>query len=102
MMVIVASVISESTSQMQSAVMSNVEQDIANFANFALHRIETVGADLTIEELFDQWQIENPSNEQYVENVAAIRAAIDDFQRGERGTIAGSHSNSLRRDLGNS
>ena len=80
--------------------MSTAEQDIANFANFALQMIESGERDLTIDELFDQWRIENPSDEQYAENVAAIQASIHDFKAGERGTVAGEHSAQLRREFG--
>ena len=80
--------------------MSTAEQDIANFANFALQMIESGQRDLTIDELFDQWRVENPSGEQYAENVAAVRASIDDFKAGVRGTIAGEHSTQLRREFG--
>ena len=76
--------------------MSTAEQDIASFTSFAMQRIGTGDSDLTIEQLFDQWRIENPSDEQYAENVAAIQASIADFKAGERGTIAGAHSAELR------
>jgi hypothetical protein len=46
------------------ANMSTAEQDIANFANFALQRIESGQRDATIDELFDQWRLENPSADQ--------------------------------------
>ena len=41
-----------------------------------------------------------PSDELYAENVAAIAASIEDFKRGDRGTIAGEHSAQLRRQFG--
>jgi hypothetical protein len=53
-----------------------------------------------MDEVFDQWRAENPSDEQYAENVAAIRASIQDIKNGERGTIAGEHSAQLRREFG--
>ena len=37
----------------------------------------------SLDELFDLWRHENPSDELYAENVAAIAASIEDFQRGE-------------------
>jgi hypothetical protein len=55
--------------------MSTAEQDIASFATFALQKIESGQRDMTIDDLFDQWRIENPSAEQYAENVAAIQAS---------------------------
>jgi hypothetical protein len=76
--------------------MSTAKQDVASFTNFAMAKIGAGGSQLTIDELFDQWRVENPSDEQYAENVAAIRASIEDFKAGERGTIAGEHSAELR------
>lgn len=50
--------------------------------------------------LFDLWRSENPADEQYTENVAAIAVAIEDFLNGDRGTPAGEHSDALRREYG--
>lgn len=80
--------------------MSTAEQEIAAFTNYAMLRIASGECDLTIDQLFDQWRLENPSDAQYAENVAAIQASIRDFQSGERGTIAGEHSAKLRREFG--
>jgi hypothetical protein len=82
---------------MGGSIMSTAEQDIAAFTNFALQRIESGDRDPTIDELFDQWRIENPTNYEYAENVAAVRASIADFRAGERGTIADEHLAQLRR-----
>lgn len=51
-------------------------------------------------ELFDLWRSENPSDELYAENVAAINVAIESFKNGDRGTPAGEHSEQLRREFG--
>jgi hypothetical protein len=80
--------------------MSSTKQDIASFTQFAIQRIESAEGDLTIDELFDPWRLESPSDEEFAENVAAVRASIRDYQAGERGTIAGVHSAVLRRGLG--
>jgi len=80
--------------------MATAEQELASFTSYARERIESGQRDVSIDELFDQWRSENPSDEQYAENVAAIQASIQDFKRGERGTIAGEHSAQLRRDFG--
>jgi hypothetical protein len=80
--------------------MSTAEQDIESFASYARRNIESGQRDLTIDELFDQWRIENPSDEQYAANVAAVQASIADFKRGERGTLADEHSAQLRREFG--
>jgi hypothetical protein len=62
-----------------------------------MQKIESGQSDLTIDELFDQWRVENPSDELYAENVAEVRASIQDFKAGKRGTIVGEHSRQLRR-----
>jgi hypothetical protein len=71
--------------------MSTAEQDINSFANFALQKIESGEQNLSIDELFDQWRAENPSSEQFAEDVAAVQASMQDYRNGERGTIAGEH-----------
>lgn len=80
--------------------MATAEQDLDSFASYVRQRIETGQHDLSIDELFDQWRAENPSDEHYAENVAAINASMKDFQSGERGSLAGQDSAQLRRDFG--
>jgi hypothetical protein len=78
------------------------EQDIVSFTNFALEKVGVGAGELTIDELFDAWRIEHPLSEEYAENVAAVRASIEDFKAGERGRPAGETSLRLRQSLGNS
>ena len=78
--------------------MATTEQDLASFSSFVKQQIESGKSEQSIDELFDQWRLENPSDELYAENVAAINASIQDFQSGERGTPAGQHSAELRKD----
>ena len=80
--------------------MSNAQNDLEAFAHFVQLRLAAGEADASLDELFDQWRHENPSDTQFNENVAAIAASIEDFRRGERGTIAGEHSAELRRQFG--
>lgn len=80
--------------------MTTTEHDLASFSSYVRQRIESGMHDLTIDELFDQWRVENPSSQLYAENVAAINASIQDFKHGERGTVAGEHSAQLRREFG--
>lgn len=68
--------------------MSTAQQDLDSFANYVRQQIETGQRDLTIDELFDQWRAENPSDEQYAENVSAVNASIQDFKSGERGSVS--------------
>jgi hypothetical protein len=80
--------------------MTTAAQELASFTIYAQQRIDSGELDLSLDELFDQWRAENPSNELYAENVAAIQASLNDFRNGQRGTIAGEHSAQLRRDVG--
>ena len=80
--------------------MASAEQDLDSFTSYARQRIESGQRDLTVDELFDQWRAENPSDDLDAENLAAINASIQDFKNGERGTIAGEHSTRLRREFG--
>lgn len=80
--------------------MATTLQDLEHFAIFVRKRLESGDAEMGIDELFDQWRLENPTDELNAENVAAINASIHDFRNGERGTVAGRHSDELRRELG--
>lgn len=80
--------------------MATVEHELDSFTQYARQQIDRGEQDLSIDELFDQWRAENPSEELYTENVAAVQASFADFKKGERGTIAGEHSAQLRREFG--
>ena len=80
--------------------MTTTEQDLQSFTLFVKEKIESGDQAVSIDELFDQWRLENPSDKLYAENVAAINASIRDFQQGERGTVAGEHSDGLRLKYG--
>lgn len=80
--------------------MATVEHELNSFTEFANERISSGGSNISLDELFDLWRSENPSDELYAENVAALNAAIQDFKNGDRGTPAGEHSDQLRREFG--
>jgi hypothetical protein len=80
--------------------MTTIEQELDSFTEFAKARISDRGATLSLDELFDIWRSENPSDELRAENAAAVNAAIRDFQNGDRGTPVGEHSDQLRREFG--
>ena len=79
--------------------MSTTEADLESFAQFVRQRIDS-DSDLKLPELFDLWLIQNPTDSDYAENVAAINASITDFINGERGTRSGVHSRQLRQEFG--
>jgi hypothetical protein len=80
--------------------MASTAEELDRFAEFARQRLGNGESELSLDELFDLWRSENPSDDLYAENVAAIKAAIDDFRNGDRGTLAGEHSDQLRREFG--
>ena len=81
--------------------MSTAENDLKNFTAFVHDRIASGDAsELGLQELFDLWMLQNPSDAGYATNVAAINASINDFMKGERGTPAGEHSRELRAQYG--
>jgi hypothetical protein len=80
--------------------MGTTEQELESFTQFVQRRVGASSGDLSLDELFDLWRIENPSETMYSENVAAIAASIDDFMKGERGAPAGEHSARLRSEFG--
>ena len=81
--------------------MATTEQELDSFTQFAKQRLSSSGdAELSLDELFDLWRAENPADEQYAEDVVAVRAAIKDFKNGDRGTPAREHSDQLRREFG--
>ena len=65
--------------------MATTEQELARFTQFAKEYLGSGEADLSLDELFDLWRTENPSDVNYSENAAAIAGAIEDFKNGNRG-----------------
>jgi len=80
--------------------MATTEQELASFTRFAKECLDGGDADLSLDELFDLWRTENPSDVNYAENAAAIAGAIEDFKKGDRGRPAGELSSELRTQLG--
>lgn len=79
--------------------MSTTEDDLHSFNQFVAAQSKD-RPDLNLPQLFDLWMLQNPSQDDYAENVAAINASIADFLNGERGTPAGEDSRQLREQLG--
>ncbi|MGZ0170026.1 MAG: hypothetical protein ACKVHE_10755 [Planctomycetales bacterium] len=81
--------------------MATTEEDLKSFSQFVQQRIDNEEAtDSSLPELFDLWMLQNPTDESYLEDVAAINASINDFMNGERGTPAGEDSRRLREEFG--
>jgi len=80
--------------------MTTTEHELQSFTEFARQRLSNGGAKPSLDELFDIWRVENPSAELHAENVAAVNAALQDYENGDRGAPAGEHSDQLRREFG--
>ncbi len=80
--------------------MVTAAQELENFTQFAKQRLGTGDSAASLDELFDLWRIENPSDSGYAENVTAVADAIEDFKQGDRGHPAGELSKALREELG--
>jgi hypothetical protein len=84
----------------EKLTMSTTEKELASFNEFARNRISIGQVPPPLDELFELWRLEHPSDELYAENVAAVGGAINDFRNGDRGSPAGEHSEHLRRTYG--
>ena len=80
--------------------MATTEQELESFTRFAKARLRAGDQEPSLDELFDLWRAENPSDTDYAENVAALTGAINDFRQGDRGRPAGELSRELRKELG--
>jgi hypothetical protein len=80
--------------------MASVGEELERFTTFVRQRLGGSGPDLSLDDLFELWRIENPADDLYAENVAALNAALTDFRHGDRGTPAGEHSTDLRQEFG--
>jgi hypothetical protein len=81
-------------------VTTNTQTELESFTRYAQERIGRGNHEFSLDELFDSWRLENPSEEARREDVAAVAAAIEDFRKGDRGLPAGELSSELRRKLG--
>lgn len=61
--------------------MTVTESDIDSFAQYAKGQLGRSGASLSIDELFDQWRLQQPP----ASDLAAIKASIRDMENGEGG-----------------
>ena len=79
--------------------MTATEMELNRFNEFARQQLHAAAEQPTLHELMELWQLEHPSDAQRAEDVAALSAALDDFQKGDRGQPAGTVSKALRKVL---
>ena len=81
--------------------MTTTEEELESFSRFVQEKIDRGEAPASsLPELFDLWMLQNPTNDSYDEDVAAINASINDFMNGERGIPAGKDPRRLREEFG--
>ena len=71
--------------------MSVTEQQLLSFNEFVREKLLNDETDANLDELFDLWWTQNPSDSEHRENVAAVRVALDDVRNGDRGTPVEEH-----------
>jgi hypothetical protein len=81
-------------------MIARTARELESFTQFVKQRLQAEEAEPSLDELFDLWRMENPSDVSYAENVAAIAGAIKDFKCGDRGRRAGELSREIREELG--
>ena len=62
----------------------STQQQIDSFYRFATERIRRC-SNLTMDELYDLWRLEQPTPDELDQNVRAVQAALDDLENGDRG-----------------
>jgi|CXWL01.1.fsa_nt_gi hypothetical protein len=75
------------------------QEQIDSFYRFATEQLANGGSEKSVDELYDQWRSENRAPEEMAENIAAVRAAIDDMNQGDMGRDAADVEWELRGEL---
>lgn len=70
---------------------------LSQFNEFAKAFIHQADTNLTLDELWDQWRLENPTPDEMHEDVLAVKAAIADMQLGDRGMPVVEHIQQMRK-----
>jgi hypothetical protein len=68
--------------------MSITKTELDRFHDFAVSLVSGAESDLTWLQLFELWRMENPSDAEYRENVAAIRESLEAIEAGRMRPLA--------------
>lgn len=71
--------------------MSTTEQQLLSFNEFVREKLLDDQSAASLDELFDMWRLQNPTDAEFRENVAAIAAALEDVRNGDRGVPVEDH-----------
>jgi len=80
--------------------MATIQEQLDSFNRFVAERTTTEVDEYTIDQLYDLWRINNPTDAEHAENVAAVKASLEDLANGERGRPASEVSDDIRKELG--
>ena len=69
--------------------MSITKTELDRFHDFAVSLVSGAESDVTWLQLFELWRMENPSDAEYRENVAAIRESLEAMEAGRMRPLAG-------------
>jgi hypothetical protein len=65
--------------------MIATREHVRSFQEFALERLSAGGRPVSMDELFEQWRLEHPSDDELSADVLAIEASLRDMRAGETG-----------------
>ncbi len=77
--------------------MAVSQDELTSFNQFVAQQIATSSEDVTFSEILDLWRIQNPTADEFDQNVAAVKAAIRDMEDGDRGVPLEDHLREMRK-----
>ena len=76
------------------------QDQLQQFHQFAIGRLDNGGSAMTLDELYDEWRLKNPDPDELVQDCKAVAASLRDFDAGERGTDADEFKTNFRSQNG--
>lgn len=67
------------------SVMSDTQQELEGFYQFASRQIVLGQGDRTLSDLFDEWRSQQILPQEVFDNALAVKAALRDIEGGEKG-----------------
>ncbi len=77
--------------------MDNTQDHIDSFHRFASEQINQTDAHVSIDDLYDQWRLKNPTVQEQEADTLAVKAALRDLDRGDRGIALDDHLRQMRK-----
>jgi hypothetical protein len=81
--------------------MTQIADQINQFREFALARLNSGNKELTIDELYDEWRTQNPDPSQLADDARAVAASLKDYRNGVTGKPASEVVRNLKSRLPN-